>query len=132
MGTTQKNNLETFRILHLVTAVLYVLGAIFMMTFFLFFFNIFGKMAGHQPEVPAEMFSMFNGIFIVIGLSILIIAILNFLTAKYLKEGKNKTFIIITSVINCFSGILGILLGVFTIIEVNKDYAMQLFDESEV
>jgi len=130
MEVTNKSNLETFRILHLVMAALSTLGGLFVLAYAFLFAGIFSKVA--NQEMPAEVFTMFKGIFIFAALFIVILGILNFLTAKYLKERKNRTFIIVTSVVNCLTGILGILLGIFTIIEVNKDYTKRLFDGSAV
>ena len=46
--------------------------------------------------------------------------IFNFITAGHIINRKNKTSIIVCSVLNCMSGALGLALGVYTIIEVSK------------
>ena len=50
----------------------------------------------------------------------------------YLKEYKNATFIIVVSVINCLTGILGIVLGILTIIEIQKPEVSALFEANKI
>ena len=61
--------------------------------------------------------------FLIIALLSLIpfaLGIFNFITAGHIINRKNKTSIIVCSVLNCMSGALGLALGVYTIIEVLK------------
>jgi hypothetical protein len=58
-----------------------------------------------------------------------IFGILTLMVPKYLKETRNYNFILVVAVLNCLTGVLGILLGVFTIIELNKPEVRKLFDK---
>ncbi len=58
------------------------------------------------------------------------LGILNLLASKYIKETKNYNFIFAVAVVNCLTGILGILLGVFTLIELTKPEIKPLFNKS--
>lgn len=79
-------------------------------------------------------FSFFGSIMIIIaciGLIIsIILGILNLLASKYIKEVKNYNFIFAIAVINCLTGVLGILLGVFTLVELTKPGIKSLFNKS--
>jgi hypothetical protein len=70
-------------------------------------------------------------IFIVIGVIGLIfcvtLGVLTLLVSKYIKERKNYNFIFAMAIVNCLTGILGILLGVFSLIELNKPEVKKLF-----
>ncbi|BAO76710.1 hypothetical protein WPG_2480 [Winogradskyella sp. PG-2] len=70
-------------------------------------------------------------IFIVIGIIGIIfcvtLGILTLLVSKYIREQKNYNFIFAMAIVNCLTGVIGILLGVFTLIELNKPEVKQLF-----
>jgi len=56
--------------------------------------------------------------------------ILTLFASKYLKEIKNYNFIFVVAILNCLTGILGIVLGIFTIIELNKPDVKALFNKN--
>lgn len=58
-------------------------------------------------------------------------AILNLVAAKSLRQRKRYVFIIVVAVLNCLTGMLGILLCIFTIIELNKAEVKALFVEAD-
>lgn len=125
---TVNNNLDTFRILWIVKGVLNLLVCLFFILYI--FFGIF------IWNVNDPDFQDFNpGILVMIigGIGLVLTAIfgaLTLLTAKYIKEKRGYNFILVMSVLNCLSGVLGILLGVFTIIEINKPHVKELFDKA--
>jgi len=51
------------------------------------------------------------------------------LASKYIKEQRNYTFIFVVAIVNAITGILGILLAVFTLIELSKPHIKELFQE---
>lgn len=59
----------------------------------------------------------------------LVFGILTLMASKYLKEASHYNFILVMAVLNCLTGVLGILLGVFTIIELNKPEVRALFNK---
>ncbi|MET6991123.1 hypothetical protein [Sediminicola arcticus] len=123
------HNLSTFRILFLVKG-------IFTLCFSIFFiiYACIGIIIRNTDEWSQEADSFpFNPglIFIVIGvigfLISMVMGILTIMTSKYLKEEKNYNFIFVMAILNCLTGVLGILLGVFTLIELTKPEVKQLF-----
>ena len=130
-----KNNLNTFRILYIVYGCLFLLGVLAVLGYGALLDFILDEAAKNDPNFnnapfdPATFFAAFMGVFAVFfGIA----AILNFYTATFLKETRNHTFILVVSILNCFSGILGILLGIFTIIEINKPEVKALFKTQEI
>lgn len=91
-----------------------------------FFFQIV-----RSSDMPNDMPFNPGLVFIVIGLIgfviLVVMGILNLLVSKYIKEKKNYNFIFVMGVLSCMSGILGILLGIFTIIELNKPHIKAMF-----
>lgn len=122
------NNLSTFRILFLVKGILTLCFSIFFMLYAGMGF-FFGAITAIDPTHDAP----FNPgiIFIIIGviglLFCVILGVLTLFASKYIKERKNYNFIFAMAIINCLTGILGILLGVFTLIELNKPEVKKLF-----
>lgn len=125
------HNLNTFYVLFIIKGVLAFFGSIFFLLY-AGMGSVFNTMPEFQdnPDMPFN-FGSFILIFGLIGFVICIVAgILNIITARYIKQQRNYTFILVMSIISCLSGILGILLGVFTIIEINKPHVKALFDKN--
>jgi len=127
----KQNNLNTFRILFLVKGIITLCFSLFFILYagIGFFFNTAMK---HNPENPELPFN-FGWIFVIVGGIGLIICvafgILTLLASKYLKELKNYNFIFTIAILNCITGVLGILLGVFTLVELTKPEVKQLFNK---
>lgn len=125
------NNLGTFRILYLVKGILTLCFSLFFMLY-----AGFGVFFGTMLELDQSNDMPFNPgiIFFVIGVIGIIVCItlgvLTLLASKYLNQISNYNFIFAIAIINCLTGILGILLGVFTLIELNKPEVKQLFDKA--
>lgn len=127
----EKNNLPTFRILYLVSGILSFVFSFIPLIYVgigLFFGEIYNEYPrtsrDAMPFNPGMFFVVFGLIFFVI---IITMGILNLLVAKYIKETRNYNFVFAMAIVNCLGGILGILLGVFTLIEIHKPYAKELF-----
>ena len=125
------NNLNLFKTLFLVKGILTLCFSLFFVAY-----AVFGSFIGHIIETNNHNDPIpFNPgiIFIVIGSFGFFIAvtmgILTLFASKYLKEVKNYNFIFVIAILNCLTGILGILLGVFTIIELNKSHVKELFNK---
>lgn len=132
----ENNNLSALRILYIIKGILSIIGALIIFLFFGVGASAF-KDLEHQsyngdfstPEVPMMIIS---GMFGVIVLLMIAVGILNLFAAKFIKERRNHTFIFVMAIINCLSGILGLALGIFTIIEIQKVGVKQLFSGKTV
>ena len=127
----QKNNLDTFKILFLIKGIL----TLFFSIFFLFYAGMGAFFTEVIKNTNATDPMPFNPgyIFLVIGMVGFIISItmgiLALLASKYIKEQRNYTFIFVVAIVNAITGILGILLAVFTLIELSKPHIKELFQE---
>jgi NADH:ubiquinone oxidoreductase subunit 6 (subunit J) len=122
------DNLSTFATLHLVKGILTILfSLIFLLYMFLGTAMTFGSMNHDQdmPFHPGNIFIIIGAVGFVITLSI---GVLTLLAGKYIKERRNFNFIFAISIINCITGILGVLLGVFTILDLNKPHVKAQFE----
>ena len=126
----QPNNLSTFRILYIIKGALSLFASLFFLGYAFLGSFVFGKVEEQNlDDLPFNPGNLFMIIGIAGFLIALAIGILSFLTAKYLQEQRNYQFIFIVAILSCLTGILGILLGVFTIIELNKPQVKALFQQ---
>jgi len=94
-----------------------------------------GKMPmGSGHEMPPDgrffgwIFIAFGSLFILMGFTI---AALMILTGRWLSARKNKTFCFIIACIECINMPLGTILGVFTLVVLQKPSVAALFNKSE-
>ncbi len=126
------HNLNIFKTLFLVKGILNLLMALFFICYALFGGYIV-NMAGSGGDLdnmtfnPAIIFFIIGGVGFVIAS---VMGVLTLLASKYINEVRNYNFIFVIAILNCLTGILGILLGVFTIIELNKPHIKALFNKS--
>ncbi|BAO54054.1 hypothetical protein NMS_0045 [Nonlabens marinus S1-08] len=82
---------------------------------------------GQNTPFPMHLSWIFVVIGVVGAVISLVFAIITLIAAKRIKERKSYTFIFVAGIINCFTGMLGIGLGVFTFVELNKPHVKALF-----
>lgn len=125
------NNLNLFQTLFLIKGIMTLLfSLLFIVYAFIggFLGNIFEASNDANPISfnPGIIFIIIGSIGFIISL---VMGILTLLASKYLKEIKNYNFIFVVAVLNCLTGILGIVLCIFTIIELNKPLVKELFNK---
>lgn len=126
-----KNNLETLAILHYVWGGLKIFASLFILIYVLMGI---GMVAGGVYEGDFGM-QFAGGMFLVFGgisfLLVVAIGILNILCGRYLQQKKNRVFCIVMSALACMNAPLGTLLGIFTIIEIEKPEIKAMFETKE-
>ena len=126
---TTSNNLDTFRLLFIIKGVLTLLFSIFPI-FYIFLGSFIFFQEGNMDNSPEIAGTFMVVIGIVIFLILLVAGILSIMAGSYIGSRKNYTFILVVAILNCFTGILGILLGIFTIIELSKPHVKQIFGKT--
>lgn len=139
MGT-KSNNLNTFKILYLVKGTLTLCFSLFFIVYaflgvlFMESIQVSDSTDGMPFALDYLFFSSFGIIiFIVACIGFLLtisLGILNLLASKYIKDVKNYNFIFAIAMVNCLTGVLGILLGVFTLVELTKPEVKSLFNKN--
>ncbi len=124
------NNLNLFGIFFLIKGILNLLFTLFFAAYV--FLGMFVMNVGFHEHGETLPFNP-GWIFMVIGcigaFFAMVLGVITLLASKYIKEAKNYNFILVVAVLNCLTGVLGILLGVFTIIELNKPEVRTLFNK---
>ncbi|WP_124979808.1 hypothetical protein [Nonlabens xiamenensis] len=123
------DNLDTLGTLFLVKGILTLL-----VSFFFLIYAAMGTMVTSFPHVEGSgMPTDFGMIFVTIGVVGIVVcvtlAILHFMVRKYIKERSHYTFIFAMAIVSCLTGILGILLGIFTLIDLNKPHVKEQFGQ---
>lgn len=122
------DNMDTFATLHLVKGILTILFSLF---FLLYIFlgaamnlSVFDQ-DPHMPFDPSIIIITIGAVGFIITVSI---GILTLLAGKYIKERRNYNFIFAIAILNCLAGVLGIILGIFTILDLNKPHVKAQFE----
>ena len=122
----EEHNLRIFKILYIIKGIL-ILAFSLIPLFYIFL----GVYIFNENDTTQENSQLGGAIVMFIGIALflffLAMGILTLLAAKYLGEQRNYDFIFVIAIINCLTGILGIILGIFTILELNKAQVKRLF-----
>ena len=78
---------------------------------------------------PIEFFEHFKWVYLVMGIFILLVVVLNLLSGVFLRNRKNRLYSLVIGALNCFSIPFGTVLGVFTIALLQKDRIKELYKE---
>ena len=124
-------SLSLFRILFLIKGILSLVGSLFALLYAFFGMFMFAQIARHDQNMPFNPGIIFLIIGIVGFLFLVAIGVLDLMASKRLKEIRNHQFIFVTSILSCLTGILGIILGIFTLIELGKPEVKALFDKNK-
>lgn len=131
----KQNNLNTFRVLYLIRGILIFFFSLFFVIYAVAGNFIFSDIVNKTPQVEDELPFNPGIIFMIVGIIGAIISfifgVMNILAAKFIADRKNYMFIFIVGCLNCATGMLGILLGIFTIIEFSKAEVKALFGRGE-
>lgn len=123
--TTENHNLNIFRILFLIKGIFTIMVSFFPLIYVFMGMFIFNN--EFQDHHLGWMGITFMLIGVVVFLFLLALGVVTILAGKYIGERRYYDFIFVIAILNCFSGILGILLGIFTILELNKPQVKELF-----
>lgn len=124
----EEHNLRIFKILYIIKGILTLAFSILPLLYIFLGIFIFQKddLSQEDAQVGGTII-IFAGS--MIFLFLLVLGILTLLTAKYIGEKRNYDFVFVMAVLNCLTGILGIILGIFTILELNKPGVKRLFNK---
>lgn len=123
------NNLSTFRILFLIKGILTIVFSLVFLLYAglgLFFSKLpeFENNTDPMPFNPGDIF-LFVGTF---GFVICVtLGILTVIASNYIDKKKNYAFVFVLAIVNVITGVLGILLAVFSLIELTKPEVKSIF-----
>jgi len=130
-----EKNLNTYRILFIVYGCLMFLG-----TFLGLIYASLGSFIGgiveddmtrQGADLPINPATFIMAIGIGITIFTAVMGILGIMASVRIKQRRSRKFIIVVAAITCLSGLLGILLCIFTIIELQKPEVKAVFAEND-
>lgn len=128
----QNNNLDTLKILFIIKAIINLLSTLFVIVMILglgafLTADVPGNYRTNPEELPFNPITIISSLGVFAVIISIAYTVATFLAAKYIGERKNHTFIVVVSILNMLSGILGIALGIFALIELHNDNVKSLF-----
>lgn len=132
MENEDKKNLDLLAMFHFILAGVTAFFSCFpFIHVFVGLAIVMGKLSSeseHQgpPLFFGLIFAIMGAIFIVLGWSLAVVLVI---AGKKLKQRRSRMFCMVVAGIECAFMPLGTVLGVFTIITLNKDSVKQLFTE---
>jgi hypothetical protein len=128
-------HLNLLSIFHYIGAGLAVLGLGFLLLHFTIFHTVMSDPAMWQNQKqgppPQVFFDMLNIFYFVGGIWFVSSAVLNLISAMYLRVHKHRTFSFVVACVNCLHMPLGTILGVFTIVALCRDSVQELYSLSD-
>ena len=95
----------------------------------------FSHLPEFDPNTSSMPFNPFN-LFLYIGIVGFIITLalgsLTIIASNYINQQRSYTFIFVIALVNAITGVLGILLAVFTLIEITKPEVKALFEKNNL
>jgi|HigsolmetaAR204D_1030405.scaffolds.fasta_scaffold13316_2 hypothetical protein len=124
-------HLRLLSIFHVIAGALGLVGVLFSL-FYLVMFQTFlaSPEAGVPPsDLPSEqMLSLFRWLISGTAVWLLVCAVANLVSAYYLRARRRRTFSMVVAGVNCIFFPLGTLLGVLTLIVLNRGSVIQMYD----
>jgi hypothetical protein len=129
------DQLNLLSIFHFVGAGLALVGILFILAHFALFHAIFAnpKMWENQKQSPppAKFFAIFKWLYLVFAVWFISSGILNVISGLCIRARKHRTFSVVVAAINCLHIPLGTVLGVFTIVVLERDSVRELYEASQ-
>ena len=126
------DHLNLLAIFHFVGAGLALFGILFLLLHFAIMHAVFAnpKIWADQKNgpPPAEFFAIFQWLYLFAGVWLFTSLSLNVLSGLFLRARKHRTFSFAVAGLNCLHMPFGTVLGVFTIIVLNRDSVRELYE----
>ena len=116
---------------HLISGILALLYSVFMALYFGFIIFVFKLSEKFDGEFPIQFMGVIISIWIIVLLFAIAFGIAKIFSSKWLKQRKNRTFSIVISCIECFSFPYGAILGVLSIIVLNRSSVKDIYHNKE-
>lgn len=126
--------LKVLSVFHYVMAALLVVIGCIAAAYFAFAGFVVAEMfkamppSAAAPPPPRELGWIFGGIGAVLAIGFLVMATLHFMCGRWLAARRNRSFCFIVACICCAFVPLGTILGIFTIVVLNRPSVRALFD----
>ena len=122
------DHLNVIGTLFLVKGILTLFIALFFVAYA--FFGSFMTQMSASPSQDFDPALVFILIGVIGSLICTVVGICNIMASHHIKNRKHFNFIFVMAIISCMSGVLGTILGIFTIIDLNKPHVKAQFEDN--
>lgn len=126
-----REHLNLLSVFYFVFGGLAIIGILFLIVHYMFFqaiLSAISKDPAFTSRPPMEVFSHMVWFYAIMGIALLAIGALNIYAGICLRRSTNRMFTIVVAAINCLSVPLGTVLGVFTIIVLQRESVIRLYN----
>ena len=125
-----QEHLKQLRLFHFIFAGLGILGLIFLLLHYSLMQVFFSQAEQGAAQDPVlAIFMTYAGLFYGFGaITILAHSLLNLLSGIYLKQHRHRTFSFVVAILNCLNAPVGTILGVFTIVVLQRPSVLELYN----
>ena len=92
--------------------------------------EFWAKMKDKPPFDPVAFFGIFEWVYLAGALFFIASAVLTWLSGRWIQQRKGRIFSIVVAALNCLHFPLGMALGICTLIVLNRESVMRLYEES--
>lgn len=133
---TDEDQLRLLKIFHYVFAGLTLLALAFLVLHYWFMSTFMmnpemWEQAGQQgdkiPFSPEQFLSVFRWFYLFMGVVIIAGGVLNWLSAQYIRDRRNRMFCMVVAGLNCMQIPFGTALGIFTFIVLARSSVRELY-----
>lgn len=126
-----EKNLNTYRILFLIKGILDLLLTLAGLLYIVIG-SIVGEAIRNDPfqnaeELPFDPSSIFTTVGIILIVISLLTGIPALIATAKIQRRESRSFIIVAAALNCLTGVLGIILCIFTVLELQKPHVREVF-----
>lgn len=130
LQTRDREHLRLLAIFHYIFAGLSLCGIGFIAAHYTLMRTVMSpehwKPSSDEPP-PPELMQMFLWFYLVFGLVMLVVGVLNLMAGNFLRARRNRTFCLVVAAINCLQFPFGTVLGVFTLTTLTRDSMRDVF-----
>jgi hypothetical protein len=124
-----EENMRTLVILHRVYSGIMAAFSLCFVGYMVFFLAIFSVADASKPsqQMPPEMKTVFATVWGIAFVFVLGLAALNLVCANWIRDRRNWVGVVVVSGINCLHMPLGLALGIYTLVVVNRPHVRSTF-----
>lgn len=126
-----EKNLNTYRILFLIKGIFDLLISLIGLLYIVIGSFVGDAMRNDPFYNDANMPFDPSSLFVTVGVILIVISLVTGIPAliatSKIQKRENRSFIIVAASLNCLTGILGILLCIFTVLELQKPQVKEVF-----
>jgi len=125
-------HLNLLSLFHLISGIFTLAYSVFMALYFGFItliLNMGHKLDAANSDFPFEFMNVIMFIFTIVLLIAIVLGIAKIFCSKFIRQKTNRVFCIIISCIECFSFPYGTLLGVLSIMVLNRNSVKEIYND---